>query len=192
MLSKELQILKQIEELYGGDIDDEKFLELCKGKESKLSAWKEAFKDYPLFEITRAINHFYVKKSSKTRPNISQITAILQENNATIESKPSVEVSKPDLDRAYMHEDVEAGNCHYNLYYYTAALIKIRNNEYPMLRDVVNPTKGELTEVMEDLCLKRIGKKIEFLSKNDLIAQGYDMNKRYSVADLMKTMFEGA
>ena len=111
MLEKELEILKQIEELYSGDISEQEFLEACKGKETKIAAWREAFEEYPLYEVTKAINHFYVKKSSKTRPNIAQLTAILQENNATkeIQTKQAESIT-PSLAIQYVNQDEADGN----------------------------------------------------------------------------------
>lgn len=191
-MEKEYAILKHIEELYKGDIEDEDFMLLCQGKETKLAAWREAFNEYSLSDVLDKIDEFYVKKSSKTRPNIAQIRALL--NAGGVEKEKTVEASSetylPDLDSRYMHEDVENGNCHHNKYYYTEALKRIRNNEYQFISDIINPTKSEMIEVIEEICEQRTGKKWEFLSKNDLISQGYDMSKRYSVDDLMKSMFK--
>lgn len=182
MLSKELEILRLIEELYHGDTTEQEMMDFAEKNQTKIQAWREAFAEYPLYEVTKAINHFYTKKSSKTRPNIAQITAILSANGVDKEPEPkSVETYQSDLDIRYMHEDVESGDCHHNLYYYTAALRKIRNGDIPWLRDEMMPSKADLTEVMERICEDRTGNKWEFLSRNDFISQGYDINKRYSI-----------
>ena len=178
MLSKELEILRLIEELYHGDTTEQEMMDFAEKNQTKIQAWRDAFAEYPLYEVTKAINHFYTKKSSKTRPNIAQITAILSANGVDKEPEPkSVETYQSDLDVLYMHEDVNSGDCHHNLYYYTAALRKIRNGDVPWLRDEMMPSKADLTEVMERICEERTGNKWEFLSKNDFISQGYDINK---------------
>lgn len=189
MLEKEYEILKQIEELYSGDISDDDFLKKCEGKEVRLKAWREAFKEYPLYEVKKAIDFYYTKKSSKTRPNIAQITAILSANGVDKEQEPErVEPYQCDLDVRYMHEDVENGNCHHNLYYYTRALNMIRRYEYPNVCDINNPTHAEMIMVIEHLCEAKTGKKYEFLSENDLISLGYKKDKKYSLDDALKNI----
>lgn len=182
MLSKELEILRHLEELYKQDVTEEEFLEEMKGKEVKIAAWKKSFDDYDLSDVLRAIDEYFAKKNNRTPPRIPQIEAMLHSNGAKKEEH--YEEIKPyncEYDYRYMHEDVESGNCHHNLYYYTAALRLIRANEYPLVEDIEHPTHAEMTEVLEDICEKRTGKKWEFLSKNDLISQGEDMTKRYSI-----------
>jgi hypothetical protein len=188
MLEKEYEILKQIEELYSGDISDNDFLKKCEGKEVRLKAWREAFKEYPLFEVQKAIDFYYTKKSSSTRPNIAQIRAILTSNNAHFEEKPTEEVFdyKPDLDVLYFDEDIKNGSCHHNKYYYTEALVRIRRHEYPIVADNENPTHSEMITVIEHLCESRTGKKEEFLSDNDLKTLGYDMSRKYSMDEILK------
>lgn len=188
MLEKEYEILKQIEELYSGDISDDDFLKKCEGKEVRLKAWKEAFNEYPLYEIQKAINVYYTKKSSTTRPNIAQIKAILSANNAHCEQpkEETKEVYEPDYDIKYFDEDVNNGNCHHNRYYYTEALEMIRKHEYPFVADIQNPTHNEMITVIEHICESRTKKKHEFSSRNELIELGYDMNRHYSTDELLE------
>lgn len=189
MLEKEYEILKHIEELYSGDISDDAFLKKCEGKEVRLKAWKEAFNEYPLFEVQKAIDIYYSKKSSNVRPNIAQIKAILVSNNVHHEEVPSGNIDcKPDLDVLYFDEDIKNGSCHHNKYYYTEALVRIRRHEYPIVADNENPTHSEMITVIEHLCESRTGKKEEFLSDNDLKTLGYDMSRRYSMDEILKNI----
>lgn len=191
MLSKELEILRHLEELYKQDVTEEEFLEEMKGKEVQTGAWKKAFEDYDLSDVLRAIDEYFAKKNNRTPPRIPQIEALLHSSGAKKEEKhEEVEPYHCEYDYRYMHEDVESGNCHHNLYYYTAALRLIRANEYPFIEDIEHPTHAEMTEVLEDICEKRTGNKWEFLSRNDLISQGYDLHASYSSDDLIKMMLK--
>lgn len=188
-MEKEFEIMKLIYELYSGDITDSEFLKHCENQKSKSEHWKQAFKEYPLDEVKKAISFYYTNKSSTTRPNIAQIKAILISNHAHIETEPTEVVCyKPDLDVRYMQEDVENGNCHHNLYYYREALEKIRKHEYPIVADSENPTHSEMITVIEHLCEAKTGKKYEFLSENDLISLGYKKDKKYSLDDALKNI----
>lgn len=192
MLSKELEILRHIEELYKNDISEEDFLIKVQGKETQISAWAEAFSDYELSDVLNVLDEYFAKRNNRTPPRIAQIKAMLNANGIIEEKKTESthEDYLPDYDIRYMNEDVENGDCHYNRYYYTEALKRIRNNEYLFVKDIQNPTKSELKEVMEELCEKKTGNKIEFLSRNDLISQGYDMERKYSAQDLINSMFK--
>lgn len=187
MLSKELEILRHLEELYKQDVTEEEFLEEMKGKEVQTSAWKKAFEDYDLSDVLQAIDEYFAKKNNRTPPRIPQIEALLRSNGVKKEEhiEPTGEVYQPEYDYRYMHEDVLSGNCHHNLYYYTAALKKIRAGEYPLIEDIQHPKHNEMLEVVEEICEQRTGKKYEFLSKNDLISQGADVDRKFTWEDVM-------
>lgn len=187
-MEKEYEIMKQIYELYSGDITDSDFLKHCENQKSKSEAWKQAFKEYPLDEVKKAISFYYTNKSSTTRPNIAQIKAILSANNAHYEQpkEETKEVYEPDYDIKYFDEDVNNGNCHHNRYYYTEALEMIRKHEYPFVADIQHPTHNEMITVIKHICESRTKKKHEFLSRNDLIELGYDMNRHYSTDELLE------
>lgn len=192
-MEKHLEIYKHISELYKADTTDEEIIRYAEKNTAKMEAWKRAFNDYYLQDVINVIDEYFAKKNNKTPPRIEQIKAILNANKAQKESQQEEEEKTeylPDIDYLYMHEDVENGNCHHNLYYYSEALKRIRNNEYAHLLDVYNPSKSELMEIVEKLCEEKTGNKYEFLSKNDLIAQGYDEKARYSIDELTKTMLK--
>lgn len=168
MLAKELEILKLIEELYHGDIAEDEFLKTCKGKETKIQAWKEAFAEFPLYEVTKAINHFYVKKSSKTRPNIAQIKAILDENNAQREITTDVEKVEPSIGLKYQMEDRETGNMHWYVHDYLTVEKLIRKGVYQFVYNYQYPTKDEFDRCMEMWCEETTGHKYRFYSRKDI------------------------
>ena len=168
MLSKELEILRTIEELYSGDISEEEFIKLCKGKETKVQAWKEAFQDYDLYDITKAINHYYVKKSSKTRPNIAQITAILQENNARKEEAYEHFVVEPSLGIQYQMQDKADGNMHWFVTDYLEVERLIREDYWGWVYNINQPSLNEFHQCLEEWCKERTGHKYRFYSDNDI------------------------
>jgi hypothetical protein len=167
MLSKELEILKLIEELYHGDISDEEFLQACQEKQAKIQAWKEAFEGYPLFEVTKAINHFYTKKSSKTRPNIAQLTAILQENGATKEYVHTEEI-KPTYGIIFQQQDKENGDMHWFVPDYLKVEQLIRRDYWGWVHNIYKPTIEEFHRCMEEWCEETTGHKYRFYSDNDI------------------------
>lgn len=172
MLSKELEILKQIEELYSGDISEEEFMQECIGKETKITAWREAFAEYPLYEVQKAINHYYVKKSSKTRPNIAQITAILDESGVVREIKVDGNV-EPCLAIKYQQQDKEDGNMHWFVPDYIAVERLIRADKWGFVQNIYKPTLDEFHRCLEYYCEGLTGKKHRFYSDNDIATMSY-------------------
>jgi len=168
MLSKELEILKQIEELYHGDISEEDFINECLGKEKKIEAWREAFAEYPLYEVSKAINHFYVKKSSKTRPNIAQLTAILQENNAVRETSYQRETFDLGFGLKFQQMDKENGDMHWFVPDYQKVENLISMDYWGWVSNIKNPSYDDFHRCMEEWCLETTGHKYRFYSDNDI------------------------
>ena len=160
MLDKELEILKQIEELYKGDISEDEFMELCKGKETKIQAWKKAFADYPLYEVSKAINHFYVKKSSKTRPNIAQLTAILEESDAQkiVREKSTGEEVEPTFGIKFMEIDCANGDMHWLVPDYLEVERLIRADKWGFVQNIYHPTYEEFQRCMEYWSEEKLGR----------------------------------
>lgn len=190
-MEKHLEIYKRIEELYHADTTDEAIEKYAMQNQEKMALWKKAFDEYSLSDVLQAIDEYFAKKNNRTPPRIPQIEALLHSSGAKREEKyEEVEPYQPEYDYRYMHEDVESGNCHHNLYYYTAALKKIRAGEYPLIEDIQHPKHNEMLEVVEEICEQRTGKKYEFLSKNDLISQGADVDRKFTWEDVMDLIRE--
>jgi len=168
MLSKELEILKLIEELYHGDISDEEFVKECEGKETKIAAWKEAFNDYSLYDVTKAINHFYMKKSSKTRPNIAQLRAILSESGATREIVSTGEKVELGFGLKFQQIDKENGDMHWFVPDYVEVERLIRKDVWGFVYNIKNPTLDEFHRCIEEWCKETTGHKYRFYSDNDI------------------------
>lgn len=159
MLDKELEILKHIEELYKGDISEDDFLKACRGMETRIQAWKEAFENFLLYDVLKAIDHYYVKKSSKTRPNIAQITAILHESGSRPDLyKGPVEKVEPDVDIKMVMIDNENGEMNWLVPHYSAVWDLIRINYFPFVADINNPTHEEFRDCMKRWSRQQFGR----------------------------------
>lgn len=169
MLDKELEILRLIEELYHGDTTEQDMLDFAEKNQVKVQAWRDAFVDYPLYEITKAINHFYVKKNSKSRPNIKQIMAILEENNAEKAIPTSVnEPVKPSIGIQYAMQDDAEGNMRWFVPDYIEVEKLIRKDKWLFVHNIYQPTLEEFHRCLELYCEEQNGKTIRFFSDNDI------------------------
>lgn len=81
-MEKELEILKHIEELYSGDIEDGEIIRFAEKNTEKVAAWRDAFAEYDLTDVLKAIDTFWASKNSKSRPSVAQIKVVLQSENA--------------------------------------------------------------------------------------------------------------
>jgi len=168
MLDKELEILRLIEELYHGDTTEQEMYDFASKNQVKVQAWKEAFEDYPLFEVTKAINHFYMKKSSKTRPNIAQIRAILQESNATRETAYQKETYDLGFGLKFQQMDKENGDMHWFVPDYQKVENLISMDYWGWVSNIKNPSYDDFHRCMEEWCLETTGHKYRFYSDNDI------------------------
>lgn len=76
-MEKALEILKHIEELYVVEPDFAKIERMAVNNPERLNAWQEAFAEYDLADILSATDDFWNYKSSKSKPSVAQLKAIL-------------------------------------------------------------------------------------------------------------------
>lgn len=76
-MRKELEIIKHVIELYTGDTTDEAMANYELKNSEQVKMYAEAFRDYDLSDVLQAIDEFWNFKSSKTKPTVAQILAIL-------------------------------------------------------------------------------------------------------------------
>lgn len=168
MLDKELEILKLIEELYHGDTTEQDMLDFAMKNQTKVQAWKEAFNEYSLYDVTKAINHFYMKKSSKTRPNIAQLRAILSESGAAREITPTNEKAELGFGLKFQQIDKENGDMHWFVPDYVEVERLIRKDVWGFVYNIKNPTIDEFHRCIEEWCKETTGHKYRFYSDNDI------------------------
>lgn len=76
-MEKALEILYHIEELYTENPDREKLNRLAEQNPERVQAWTDAFAEYDLSDVLMAIDDFWQYKSSKSKPSVAQIKAVL-------------------------------------------------------------------------------------------------------------------
>lgn len=187
-MEKAQEILFHIDELYTENPSEEKILQMAENNPTRYQAWVDAFKDYDLPDVLTAIDNFWEFKSSKTKPNVAQIKAILNTHKAeklrqAAESAPKKELPSPE---SLMQLDIATGDCRNNLYVYREAFdicLKqflpevvpvdvVEHAYYP--RDVQlaveNGVFGRFDEAMLMAAQRRFRRDYEFPSANDLEA----------------------
>lgn len=188
-MEKAQEILFHIDELYTENPSEDKIRQMAENNPTRYQAWVDAFKDYDLPDVLTAIDNFWEFKSSKTKPNVAQIKAILTSHKAeklrqAAESAPKKELPTPEN---LMALDISTGDCRNNLYVYREAydicLDKFLREVVP--DDVVdhafyprnvqlaveNGVFGRFDEAMLMAAQRRFGRDYEFPSANDLEAQ---------------------
>ena len=180
MLDKELEILKHIEELYKKDVTEQEFLELVKGKETQLSAWREAFKDYYLHDVINVIDEFYVKKNNRTPPRIPQIIAMLKTQNVMPESQVvHHEILRQTYGMEFADMDAKEGNMNWLVPEYIEVEKLIRSDYYPFVVNIYAPSYEEFRECMRRHSMEVRGKEYHVLSSNDIKNLPYAERKEY-------------
>lgn len=119
-MEKAQEILLHIDELYTENPSEDKILHLAENNPTRYQAWVDAFKDYDLSDVLRAIDEFWEYKNSKTKPNVAQIKAILNAHRAeTI--KETAEVKELPTAYHFWKQDGESGDLKYFLSDYERA-----------------------------------------------------------------------
>lgn len=187
-MDKTQHILFHLAELYTQEPSEEKVIKACEINPTMYEMWSDAFKDYDLPDVLTAIDNFWEFKSSKTKPNVAQIKAILTSHKAeklrqAAASAPKKELPSPEN---LMAQDVAAGCCRNNLYVYREAFDICLNQFLPEVvpADVAehalyprnvqlaveNGVFGRFDEAMLMAAQRRFGRDYEFPSANDLEA----------------------
>ena len=187
-MEKAQEILKHIDELYCIKVDLKKIENMPETNPTMYEMWSDAFKDYDLPDVLTAIDNFWEFKSSKTKPNVAQIKAILTSHKAeklrqATASAPVKELPTPEN---LMAQDVAAGCCRNNLYVYREAFDICLNQFLPEVipADVAehafyprnvqlaveNGVFGRFDEAMLMAAQRRFGRDYEFPSANDMEA----------------------
>jgi hypothetical protein len=187
-MEKAQEILFHIDELYTENPSEDKIRQMAENNPTRYQAWVDAFKDYDLPDVLTAIDNFWEFKSSKTKPNVAQIKAILTSHKAeklrqAAASAPKKELPTPEN---LMAQDVAVGCCRNNLYVYREAFDICLNQFLPEVipADVAehafyprnvqlaveNGVFGRFDEAMLMAAQRRFRRDYEFPSANDLEA----------------------
>lgn len=200
-MEKAQEILYHIDELYTENPSEEKIIRQSAENPIRYQAWVDAFKEYDLSDVLLAIDHFWEFKSSKTRPNVSQIKAILNSHKAEkirVDDRPEFKAIEPASQ--HMEADIASGNCHHLLNVYQMAVDYILRDrlieligvsEWQKLRygqkyDLAeeNNLFDDFDDVLRLVCKRNFGVEEQFQSENDLI----NAKERRSVTDSINTL----
>ena len=128
-MEKALEILKHIEEFYVAEPDLNKFERIAQKNPERVAAWDEAFKDYDLSDVLTAIDEFWNYKSSKSKPSVHQIRALLnvKKDLTPVISEATREEKYTDYAFEYMARDIKLGRNRHLLSIYQRAVHRIVN-----------------------------------------------------------------
>lgn len=186
-MEKAQEIIYHIDELYSEKPSQFKVEQMSKTNPVRYQAWADAFKSYDLSDVLNAVDEYWQFKNSKTKPNVTQILAILNAKN-TEKLKETVqtvaEAANGDFAWERMAADIEAGNCRNNLYVYRDAKRIVLNEwlvEYFPLEVVRKMSYGakvkqamekglfnNFDDAMKQAAQARFGREFEFLCADDL------------------------
>lgn len=123
-MEKALEIIQHIEKLYSKDYDDDYAMKLLSKNPDMVEAWEEAFKSYDLVDVLNAIDEYWNFKSSKSKPSVTHIKAMLATKKDIITSIPSEESEEKytDYATAYMARDIKLGTNRHLLPVYQKAV----------------------------------------------------------------------
>lgn len=110
-MEKALEILKHIEELYVEQPDFAKLEKMAQNNPERVAAWDDAFRDFDLVDVLNAIDEYWNYKSSKSKPTVAHLKAILSTKKDIITATPShiVEDKYVDYATMLMARDIKLG-----------------------------------------------------------------------------------
>lgn len=122
-MEKALEIIQHIEKLYSKDYDENYATKLLSKNPDMVEAWSDAFKDYDLTDVLCAIDEYWNYKSSKSKPAVAHIKAML---NVKKDVEKVVKQETRELYTDYANElmarDIELGRNRYLLPVYQKAV----------------------------------------------------------------------
>lgn len=182
-MEKAQEILYHIEELYTEKPSEEAVIRHSKENPVRYQAWVDAFKDYDLSDVLEAIDSFWEYKSSKSKPNVAQIKAILNahktEKSTSASDTPEINSFAPA--ESLMTRDIELKRNRHLLAVYKLAvdyiiqdmlLEHIPSSEWRKMdfseRVALAKKKGlfnRYDEVLAHVCKLNYGKEYQFESE---------------------------
>lgn len=185
-MEKAQEILYHIDELYTESPSEEKIVSQSLKNPVHYQAWVDAFKDYDLSDVLEAIDYFWEYKSSKSKPNVAQIKAILNahktEKTASTSDTPEFNCYAPA--ESLMTRDIELKRNRHLLTVYKLAvdyvtqdllLEVIPNSEWRKMdfsqRVALAKKKGlfdRFDEVLVYVCKLNYGKEYQYESEQML------------------------
>ena len=122
-MEKALEILKHLDELYVEQPDFSKLEKMAQNNPERVQAWEDAFREYDLVDVLNAIDEFWNFKSSKSKPSVHQIRAMLtsKKDVEKVVGRANVE-PMTDYAVAFMQRDIQTGSNRHLLPVYQKAV----------------------------------------------------------------------
>ena len=122
-MEKALEILQHIEKLYSKDYDENYANKLASKNPDIVNAWEDAFKNYDLTDVLNAIDEYWNFKSSKSKPSVHHIRAMLSSRKDLVTVSSEVKEGKfVDYASLYMARDIKLGTNRHLLPIYQRAV----------------------------------------------------------------------
>ena len=123
-MEKALEILKHIDELYVEQPDFSKLEKMAQNNPERVQAWEDAFKAYDLTDVLNAVDEFWNYKSSKSKPSVHQLRAMLTTKKDVVATNGEATREEKFVDYAslYMARDIKLGTNRHLLPIYQRAV----------------------------------------------------------------------
>lgn len=184
-MEKALEILKHIEELYVAEPDLNKFERMAQKNPERVKAWDDAFKDYDLSDVLCAIDEYWNFKSSKSKPSVHHIRAMLNTKKDVEKVISNVAEEKlSDYASDFMARDIKIGCNRHILPVYQKAVRYVAEERlseelpYDEWRNLSFAERCEkamqkglfngFDDILVAICKKYYGKDYQYESKNML------------------------
>lgn len=132
-MEKTQEIIKHLLDLYGDkENTDEDILNWCEKNMERYNAWKDAFTNYDLFDVFRAIDEYWRFTSNKTKPTVAKLLAMLNTNKSEQVKKEEPKQRYICPESEWIQRDIKAGkNTDCLLSHYRRAIDYITKNKLP-------------------------------------------------------------
>ena len=181
MLSKELEILKHIAELYKGDVTDEDFVLEMQDKENLVKMWSDAFDGYLLRDVLDAIDEYFTFKNNKSAPRIQQILAMLNSKNIHRETEDVIPEKKEKVELPfwlkYQQQDRETGDMSWLVPHYQIVGRLIEQDYFPWVQNIYNPSYEDFRAAMKQWSVETYGREYFVESDNQFNALPPEVQK---------------
>lgn len=181
-MEKTQEILKHIFGLYQDkEPTDADVINWCEKNIERYEAWKEAFEDYDMLDVFRAIDNYWRYTSNKTKPTVAKLLAMLStEKEVKKEQRYESTGGKYfNIENQYMQRDKALGiNQEYFLADYRRAVNYIIND---LLREKIG--NFEYSKLSKDDKVEELSEKYALAMKNGLFNDFDDVLKMLNPKD---------
>lgn len=113
-MEKGMEILQHLERLYNRNYKKDYVSKLAETNPELILSWEKSFQNYDLADVINAIDEYWEYKSSKSRPNVEMLRAILStKKDVTPVRTYTQEPRVTDYATKFMERDIALGRNHH-------------------------------------------------------------------------------